>query len=120
MTTDAIGQAQTTGISEAALKSATGKTSGSGKSVSAGQAADSSTSGTSNAAMEAIAQQMQQALSASNTGLKFSVDSSTGKTIVKVVEEQTGEVIRQIPNEEMMAISRNIGKLQGLLFQKKA
>ena len=118
MTTDAIGQAQT-GIVETAPKPAAVKILGSGKTATgSGQA--TGTSDPSNATVEAIAKQMQQALSSSNTGLKFSVDNSTGKTIVSVVEEKTGDVIRQIPNEEMMAISRNIGKMQGLLFQKKA
>lgn len=70
--------------------------------------------------LDMIAKDLQQSLSKANTGLQFSVDNSTGKTIVKVVHEQSGEVIRQIPSEEMLSIARNIGKMQGLLLEKKA
>jgi len=75
---------------------------------------------TNAADLTAVVEQIQQSLSKSNTGLQFSVDDSTGKTEVKVVDAQSGDVIRQIPNEEVMAISRNIGKMQGLLFHSKA
>jgi len=48
--------------------------------------------------------------------LRFSVDSDTGKTVVKVVDISTGETIRQMPSEEVLAISRSIDRLQGLLL----
>ena len=52
--------------------------------------------------------------------LRFSIDDDTGRTIVKVVDMQTDEVIRQMPSKEVLAISKAIGKLQGLLIQQKA
>ncbi len=52
--------------------------------------------------------------------LKFSIDVDTGKTIVKVLDSQTQEVIRQFPSEEAISIARTLDKVQGLLFSDKA
>lgn len=52
--------------------------------------------------------------------LLFSIDDDTGRTIVKVVDAQTDEVIRQMPSEEVLAISKAIDKLKGVLIQQKA
>jgi flagellar protein FlaG len=40
--------------------------------------------------------------------------------VVKVVDTETDQVIRQIPSEEMLAIARNIDRLQGLLVKQEA
>ena len=52
--------------------------------------------------------------------LLFSIDEDTGKTIVKVVDASTDEVIRQIPSEEIISIAKALDKLQGLLVEQKA
>lgn len=52
--------------------------------------------------------------------LRFSVDGDTGKVVVKVVDTKTNDVIRQIPNEEVLAISKALDKLQGLIIRQKA
>lgn len=52
--------------------------------------------------------------------LLFSIDEDTGKTIVRVVDASTDEVIRQIPSEEIISIAKALDKLQGLLIQQKA
>lgn len=52
--------------------------------------------------------------------LSFSVDDSTGKTVVRVSDAQTGEMIRQIPSEEMLEIARSLDKLQGALLRQEA
>jgi len=52
--------------------------------------------------------------------LRFSIDEDTGKTIIKVMDVHTEEVIRQIPSEEAIEIARTLDKVQGLLFNGKA
>lgn len=52
--------------------------------------------------------------------LNFSVDEDTGKTVVKVVDTDTGELVRQIPAEEILAIAKMLDKLQGLLIHQQA
>lgn len=50
--------------------------------------------------------------------LSFAIDEQSGKTVVKVVDGSTSEVIRQIPSEEVLAISRTIKELQREIGQK--
>ena len=59
-----------------------------------------------------------QSLVSSN--LQFSVDQDSGQTIVRVVDVETKDVIRQIPNEEALAIAKSLDKFQGLLIEQKA
>ena len=62
---------------------------------------------------------MNEVVSKFNNALRFSVDEDTGNTIVKIVDTETKEVIKQIPSEEMVAISKAVDKLVGLLVQQK-
>lgn len=43
-----------------------------------------------------------------NRNLVFSLDHDSGGVVVKVVDSQTHEVIRQIPNEDVLALARHI------------
>lgn len=52
--------------------------------------------------------------------LEFSVDKETETFVVKVVDKETKEVIRQIPSEEFLQIAKAMDKLQGLLIKDKA
>lgn len=52
--------------------------------------------------------------------LLFSIDDDTGRTVVKVVDASTDEVIRQIPSEEVLAIAKALDKLQGVLIKQEA
>ncbi|BBB66505.1 flagellar protein FlaG [Undibacterium sp. YM2] len=52
--------------------------------------------------------------------LEFSVEEHSNKVVVKVVDLQTKEVLRQIPSEEALEISRSLDKLQGLLIKQQA
>lgn len=52
--------------------------------------------------------------------LQFSVDAETGRTLVRVLDGTTKEVIRQIPSEEVLAIARALGRMQGVLLKEKA
>jgi flagellar protein FlaG len=69
------------------------------------------------------AEQLRSAISELNTAMKitgtklsFSVDSMTNQTVVRVVDSDTGELIRQIPSEAMLKISQNITALLGVLL----
>lgn len=52
--------------------------------------------------------------------LEFTVDAETDRTLVKVVDLETKEVIRQIPSPEVVEIAKAIDQLQGLLIRQKA
>lgn len=72
---------------------------------------------------EQVAQAMskvKEALPELAQNLQFSIDDDTGTTVVKVVDASTNELIRQIPSEEMLAISKAIDAFTGLLIKQKA
>ncbi len=61
--------------------------------------------------------------------LNFTVDEELDKFVVTVLDEKTGEVIRQIPTEEMLELAKSIsdaqasaskGIFKGVLFQGSA
>jgi flagellar protein FlaG len=52
--------------------------------------------------------------------VRFTMDEESGKTIVKVVDTATQEVLRQFPSAEALSIARAIDKMQGLLIREKA
>lgn len=52
--------------------------------------------------------------------IEFSTDEESDRVIVKVVDTATNKVLRQIPNEEVLAISRTLDRLQGLVIRQMA
>ena len=52
--------------------------------------------------------------------LLFSIDKDSGRTVVKIVDSSTDEVIRQIPSEELLSIARALDRFQGLLLKQEA
>ena len=42
--------------------------------------------------------------------LHFSVDEDSGKTVIKVIDLSTREVIRQIPNEEALGVAKTLNE----------
>src|SRR3990170_6273058 len=67
--------------------------------------------------IEAIASEVQIYLKRLNTELRFEVDSESKEVIVKIVDPENDEVIRQIPSEEILAIRERMEDLVGVLFK---
>ncbi|ABA58824.1 Flagellar protein FlaG protein [Nitrosococcus oceani ATCC 19707] len=42
--------------------------------------------------------------------LQFSIDEATGRTVIKVIDRENGEMIRQVPSEEVMALAQRIAE----------
>jgi flagellar protein FlaG len=53
-------------------------------------------------------------------GVEFTVDDENHRTIIKVVDQENKQVLRQIPSEEAIAIANALDKLQGLLIKQTA
>jgi flagellar protein FlaG len=70
--------------------------------------------------VEQAVRQVNKALSLREVGLRFEVDKDTDKVIVKVVDRASGEVIRQIPNEEVVRIAKLMSDGKGLLVDHAA
>ncbi len=73
------------------------------------------------AELESAVRELNQSMRANNSNLAFSVDPDTEQTVVSVMDSKTGEVIKQFPSKEAIAIAKAIGDIQqGLLLKQKA
>jgi flagellar protein FlaG len=63
---------------------------------------------------------LNKQMSSTKRGLGFQVDEAVGGPVVTVRSAESGEVVRQIPNEVVVRIAHNIDKYKGLLFSAKA
>lgn len=52
--------------------------------------------------------------------VQFSLDEQSERMVVKVVDTASKQVLRQIPNEEVLAMSKTLDKLQGLMIRQTA
>lgn len=71
-------------------------------------------------------QEIQSFLQAQNRNLAFSVDENTNRSVVTVKDSTSGDVIRQIPSDEVLRLAERIKDLQqdigssvGVLFNKQ-
>jgi flagellar protein FlaG len=60
-------------------------------------------------ALKAAAKDIEAYLKSSGRSLEFRVDNDSGRTVVSVRNPQTGELIRQIPSEEVLRIASALG-----------
>ena len=74
----------------------------------------------SDAELQAAVTQINQVLKAHNNSLQFEIDRASGKTIVRVIDDDTHEVVRQFPSEEVLAIARAIPPISGALLKDTA
>ena len=70
-------------------------------------------------------QNLQEALDRLNDQMKrngrnlnFSMDEAVDRTVITVKNTQTGEVVRQIPDETVLRVAHNIEKVKGMLMNE--
>ncbi|MBD0315664.1 MAG: flagellar protein FlaG [Nitrospiraceae bacterium] len=67
-------------------------------------------------AVEAVRQVMQE----SSSRLQIEFDPDSQRVIVKVLSGESGEVIRQIPAEEVLDLAKHLLARKGLLLEQRA
>jgi len=60
------------------------------------------------AAARSVAERIRRYLRETGRDLDFDVDADTNRMVVTVRAKETGEVIRQIPSEELLRIARHL------------
>ena len=63
---------------------------------------------------------LNQQMASTKRGLGFQIDEAVGGPVVTVRSAETGEVVRQIPNEVVVRVAHNIEKVKGLLLNARA
>ncbi len=68
---------------------------------------------------EKIVQFLQENLGGFNVKFQYSFSKPTGITVVKVINGDSGEVVREIPPKELVALAESIAEqLHGLLYDE--
>ena len=68
-------------------------------------------------AVEQVVEELNQAMQNVHRSLQFSVDKESGKTVIKVVDVDTDEVIREIPPEESRKLAQQISENMGAFIR---
>lgn len=72
-------------------------------------------------AVKAAAAQLKQVVeNASSRRLAFEVDEDTGTLFVQVRDLHTGEVIKQMPSEEILAMRERLDAIVGMFLDEEA
>ena len=66
-------------------------------------------------AMEAV----EIMMNVRNRSIQFVKDESSGANVIKVIDDNTGEVIRQLPSEELLGFMRNLTKMLGSFLDER-
>ncbi len=61
----------------------------------------------------AAAVQVNQHLQQAQPELKLQVDAGSGRTVYQVIQQGTGEVVLQIPSEEVLGMSQRLRESEG-------
>ena len=70
---------------------------------------------------ETLAGHIQQLnIELQNFGIEFEFSDTDNRLITRVVDRESGELIRQIPSEEVLRMARNLSETSGLLLQTQA
>lgn len=72
------------------------------------------------AELAAAVDNVNRYLKSVNQALRFDLDKDTGRTVVRVLDAETKEVIRQYPSETMLAVARALTDGKGGLLDDLA
>ena len=67
--------------------------------------------------LEAIVSEMNEVAQAADRDIAFELDDDSGRVVVSVKDRATGDVIRQIPSEEALALAVHLIDARSLLFK---
>ncbi|MDN4035779.1 flagellar protein FlaG [Massilia sp. YIM B02443] len=70
--------------------------------------------------VSAAVDKLNEAMQVSSQSLKFEIDDDTKQIVVKIIDQSTQEVVRQMPTEEALQMAKSIDKMQGLLIRQTA
>lgn len=71
-------------------------------------------------AVQQLAAELGTALSQLEGDFSVSVDRESGMVVVRITDEVTGEIVKQIPPKELLEADRSMEKIVGLLVDDRA
>src|SRR3569833_898898 len=67
-------------------------------------------------ALDKINEKVQQVI----REIKFSMDEKSDRVVIKVIDQSTKEIIREIPPEAVIDMAENLDHVKGVLIKEKA
>ncbi|MGL4473868.1 MAG: flagellar protein FlaG [Shewanella sp.] len=71
-------------------------------------------------ALDKVVEDMTSMMSMMRKGLAFKVDDTSGRSVVSVMDVDSGNIIRQIPSEEALELAQKLSDVTGLLMKTEA
>lgn len=84
------------------------------------QAAEEESTAVTREDVEAAVATIQDFVQSVRRNINFSLEEGSGRVVVKVTDEGSGDLIRQIPSEEALQMAENLEEVRSLLFNAKA
>ncbi|PSW07605.1 flagellar protein FlaG [Photobacterium lipolyticum] len=69
--------------------------------------------------LEKMVEKIEEFVGTLNKGLAFRIDEESGRDVVTIYEKRSGNVVRQIPDEDMLELSRQLASHSGGLVTTK-
>ncbi|WP_057830860.1 flagellar protein FlaG [Colwellia sp. TT2012] len=69
--------------------------------------------------LENVAKQLQEFIGTMNRGLEFSVDEDSGRDVIKVIDKESGDIIKQYPSEEVLSLVAKLSEAIGNFVDSK-
>jgi flagellar protein FlaG len=70
--------------------------------------------------VEQAAVRVKEVFRGTTSRLEIEIDSDLDKVVVKIFNGESGEIIRQIPSQELLDLAKQLGDPKGLLIRERA
>jgi len=70
--------------------------------------------------LEKVAQQLQDFVGDLNRNIEFSVDKDSGRDVIKVIDKDSGDLLKQYPSEEVLTLVSKLSDMVGGFVDAKA
>jgi len=70
--------------------------------------------------LEVMAQKLQDFVGSLNRGLEFSVHEDSGRDVIKVIDKNSGDTVRQYPSEEVLDLVASLSDAAGTFVNIEA
>lgn len=69
--------------------------------------------------LEKVVQQLHDFMGEMNRSLQFKVDEDSGRNVIKVIDKESGDLVKQYPSEEVLGIVAKLAEATGVLVDFK-
>jgi flagellar protein FlaG len=70
--------------------------------------------------LEQAAARVKDVLRGTTSRLEIEIDSDSHKAVIKILNGESGEIIRQIPAQELLDLAKHLDEPKGLLVEERA